>query len=109
MNETKVNTKIGDVASPEEKNPALPPEYVGRIATPHGAQYVDRGAALDHAYMRSNQLSSLLLLMSGEGLTYFRLLNDNAQDSLLWLARQLATETEAMFDIVLADQVGGAA
>jgi hypothetical protein len=108
MNETKVNTNIGDVSSPATKNPALPPEYVGRIDTPHGTQYVDRGAALDHAYMRSKQLSSLLLLMSGEGLDYFSRLNDNARDSLLWLARQLATETEAMFDIVLADEAGGA-
>jgi hypothetical protein len=108
MNETKVNTNIGDVASPATKNPALPTEYVGCIDTPHGAQFVDRGAALDHAYMRSKQLSSLLLLMSGDGLVYFRLLNSNAQDSLLWLARQLATETEAMFDIVLADQEGDA-
>lgn len=105
-NETKVNTSNGDVSSPASKN-VLPPQYVGRIETPHGAQYVDRGAALDHAYMRSKQLSSLLLLMSGEGLDYFSRLNDNARDSLLWLAKQLATETEAMFDIVVADEAGG--
>jgi len=105
MHETKVNTENADVTSSASKN-VLNPQYVGRIDTPHGAQYVDRGAALDHAYMRSKQVSSLLLLMSGEGLPYFRLLNDKAQDSLLWLARQLATETEAMFDIVIADQTG---
>lgn len=109
MNETKVNTNNGDVTSSDAKKALLPPNCVGRIDTPHGAQYVDRGAALDHAYMRSKQLSSLLLLMSGEGLPYFRLINDSAQDSLLWLARQLATETEAMFDIVIADQDGGVA
>lgn len=108
MHNTKVNTNIGDVASPDAKKAVLPLEYVGRIETPHGAQYVDRGAALDHAYMRSKQLSSLLLLMSGEGLNYFSRLNDNSRDSLLWLARQLSTETEAMFDIVIADQDGGA-
>jgi len=104
-NETKVNTSNGDVSSPPSKN-VLPPQYVGWIETPHGAQYVDRGAALDHAYMRSKQLSSLLLLMSGEGLDYFSRLNNNARDSLLWLARQLATETEAMFDIVVSDMEG---
>ena len=103
MNETKVNTNIGDVASPGAKNMALPPEYVGRIATPFGAQCVNKGGALDHAYMRSKQLRSLIQLMSGDGLPYFRLLNETAQDSLLWLA----TETEAMFDIVLADEAGG--
>ncbi|TQK00166.1 hypothetical protein [Herbaspirillum sp. SJZ107] len=107
-NEMKVNTEHCGPTGSEEKNTVLPPQYVGRIGTPHGAQYVDRGAALDHAYMRSKQLSSLLLLMSGEGVPYFRLLNINAQDSLLALARQLATETEAMFDIVIADQDGGA-
>ena len=63
----------------------------------------------DHACMRSKQLSSLLLLMSGEGVEHFSCLNIKAQDSLLWLARQLAVETEAMFDIVLADQDGGVA
>ena len=105
MNETKVNTNNGDVISLGSKK-VLPPQYVGQIETPHGAQYVDRGAALDHAYMRSKQLSSLLLLMSGEGLDYFSRLNNNARDSLLWLARQLATETEAMFDIVVSDMEG---
>lgn len=109
MHETKVNTNIGDVSSPEAKNMALPPEYVGCIDTPFGVQYVNRGDALDHACMRSKQLSSLLLLMSGEGVEHFSCLNIKAQDSLLWLARQLAVETEAMFDIVLADQDGGVA
>ena len=107
MNETKVNTSIGDVSSPAAKNMALPPEYVGRIDTPFGVQYIAHKGALDHAYMRSKQLSSLLLIMSGEGLERFRLLNEGAQDSLLWMARQLAVETEAMFDIVRADEVGG--
>jgi len=107
MNETKVNTKIGDVASPVAKKMALPPEYVGCIDTPFGVQYIARNCALDHAYMRSKQLSSLLLIVSGEGLERFRLLNEGAQDSLLWMARQLAVETEAMFDIVRADEVGG--
>ena len=107
MNETKVNTKIGDVASTVAKKMALPPEYVGCIDTPFGVQYIARNCALDHAYMRSRQLSSLLLLMNGEGLENFRLLNEGAQDSLLWLAHQLSKEAEAMFDMVLADKAGG--
>jgi len=108
-NKTKVNTNIGDVASPEAKKVTLPPEYVGRVKTPFGNQYVTRGSALDHAYMRSAQLSSILLLIGGEGLENFSCISPKAQDSILWLARQLATETGAMFDIVVADLEGGAA
>jgi hypothetical protein len=36
MHETKVNTNIGDVSSPEAKKPVLPPEYAGLIETPVG-------------------------------------------------------------------------
>lgn len=35
MNETKVNTKIGDVASPEEKNTAMPWGGLGPCHQPH--------------------------------------------------------------------------
>jgi hypothetical protein len=108
-NETKVNTNIGDVASPESKKITRPPEYVGRVMTPFGNQYVERGSALDHAIMRSGQLSSLLLLIGGNGIDHFRDIDPKAQESLLWLARQLATETEAMFEVVVADLSGGAA
>jgi len=108
-NETKVNTNIGDVVSPEAKKITLPPEYVGRVMTPFGNQYVERGCAMDHALMRSGQLSSLLLLIDGNGIDHFRAIDPKAQESILWLARQLATETEAMFDLVAADLKGGAA
>jgi hypothetical protein len=101
--------KDSSTVPPRQQNVYLPAEFVGRIETPHGVQHVYRGAALDHAYMRSKQLSSLLLAISGEGLSHFSCLNESARDSLLWLAKQLADETEAMFDIVLADQIGGAA
>lgn len=107
MNETKVNTKIGDVASPELKKILLTLKCIGAIKTPYGAHYINRGDALDHAHMRGKQLTSLLTLMSGEGLANFRLLNEGAQDSLLWLAQQLSKETEAMFDMILADEAGG--
>ena len=107
MNKTKVNTKIGDVASPESKKILLTLKCVGSTKTPFGTQYIERGNALDHAYMRGKQLTSLLTLMSGEGLANFRLLNEGAQGSLLWLAQQLSKETEAMFDMVLADEAGG--
>lgn len=106
-NKTKVNTNNGDVTSPDAKKSLLPPDCVGSIETPFGIQYVNRGDALDHAYMRSAQLASLLALMYGEGLKRFRTLNQDNQDSLMWMAMQLADETEAMFDIVVADTAGG--
>jgi hypothetical protein len=108
-NETQVNTNLGDLPLAEAKKATIPPEYVGRVNTPFGHQYIERGCALDHARMRSGQLSSLLLLMGGEGADNFRDVNATACESILWLARQLATETEAMFDLVAADQKGGAA
>jgi hypothetical protein len=58
--------------------------------------------------MRSKQLTSLLLLMQMTDTGIFRLLAAPAQDSLMWLAHQLASETEAMFDIVVSDEKGGA-
>ena len=108
-NETKVNTNIGDVASPETKKAIIPSEYVGRVITPFGHQYIERGCALDHVRMRSGQLSSLLALIGGNGVDHFRSIDPKAQESILWLARQLATETEAMFEVVVADLSGGAA
>jgi len=108
-NETQVNTTIGDLPSVEAKKVDIPSEYVGRVITPFGHQYIERGCALDHARMCSGQLSSLLLLIGGEGLGNFISINAEAQEHILWLARQLATETKAMFDIVVADQQGGAA
>lgn len=108
-NETQVITNIGDLPSQETKKVTIPPEYVGRVITPFGHQYIERGCAREHARMRSEQLSSLLLLMGGEGADTFRDVSAAAYESLLWLARQLATETEAMFDLVAADLEGGAA
>lgn len=99
--------KDSSTVTPRQQNVDLPPEFIGRIETTHGVQYVNRRDALDHAYMRSKQLSSLLHVISGEGLEYFSCLHESARDSLMWLAKQLADETEATFDIVIADQDGG--
>jgi hypothetical protein len=109
MHETKVNTNIGDVSSPETKDMALPPEYVGRIETPFGVQYVNRGDARDYAYMRSQQLTSLLMLIQGDGRENFLNLGAGHQESLLWLAIQMAGEMEEMIDIVAADVLRGRA
>ena len=105
MNETKVNTNIGGVASPESKKHLLPPDCVGSIQTPFGVQHVNRGDAVDHAYMRSTQLTSLLLLIQGEaeGERYLDTFNKRTQESILWLAVQLAQEMEEMVDIIAED------
>jgi hypothetical protein len=108
-NEMQVNTNIGGLPSPESKKVIIPSEYIGWVMTPFGNQYIERGCALDHARMRSSQLSSLLAIIGGDGVDHFRAIDPKAQESILWLARQLATETEAMFDLVAADLEGGAA
>lgn len=105
MNKTKVNTNIGDVASPESKK-VLTPQYVGWIETPFGDHFIKCGDALDHANMRSAQLASLLSLMRGEGSDRFFGLGRGTQDSLMWMAGQLAEEVETMFDIVISDMEG---
>ena len=105
-NETKVNTNIGDVASPESKKITLPPEYVGWIETPFGDHFIKRGEALDYANIRSAQLASLLLLMSGDGLDRFLTLARGKQDDLMWMVKQLADEIETMVDIVAFDERG---
>jgi hypothetical protein len=107
MHETKVNTNHYDPTTSKEKNTSLSQEFIGRIETPYGIQSINHGDAVDHAQMRADQLSSLLMLMHGDGCARFRSLTPDAQDSLLWMAIQLARESEAMIDIVLADVRGG--
>ena len=99
MNETKVNTNIGDVSSPVTKNT----DFFGCVTTPYGVQYINRGDAVDHAHMRSRQLSSLLLLIQGDSAEGFRGLGLGTQDSLLWMAVQMADELQDLVDIVDAD------
>lgn len=108
MNKTKVNTNIGDAASSESKK-VLPSQYVGWIETPFGDHFIKRGEALDYANIRSAQLASLLLLMSGDGLERFLTLARGKQDDLMWMVKQLADEIETMVDIVAFDARGGRA
>ena len=111
MNETKVNTKNCDVTSPDSKKAFFDKNHVGIISTPYGHQLIEAGGAVDHASMRSCQLGSLLRLMQTEnsGAARFCQLGQRAQDSLLWLAVQLADEVEAMIDIVTIDAKEGRA
>ena len=107
-NETKVNTKNPQSSRLDENN-VVPDatSFVGSFATTYGRTYINRGEAEEHLGMRAKQLSSLLLAIHGEGLPHFQRLPDFDQDSILWLARQLSVEIEAMVDIHRADILGG--
>ncbi len=111
MNETKVNTNIGDVTSVQAKKVVFARDHVGIIDTPYGTQLINRNEAADHAYMRAKQLSALLKLMQTqtEGAERFSELGPRDQDSLLWLGVQLADELYAMVDVVAADKWEGRA
>jgi hypothetical protein len=104
MHEANHNIKTSTMG---EKDASLPSGYAGAIAMPYGLQLVKRGEALDHATMRSSQLSGLLRLIGGIDDPHFGTLSREQQDNLLWLTRQLASETEAMFEIVADDAVRG--
>lgn len=110
-NGTKVNTNIGDVSSPESKKAAVTQDDARAQALAHfeastavsmtyGAFLVEQGGAYDHATMRADQLSSLLLLMRLDDARNFRNISDDRQLSLMWLASQLAAELQAMLPII---------
>jgi len=105
-NKTKVNTNYSAVATSEAKNNIFAAKHIGILTTPYGALMIDSFNAADHAAMRGQQLSSLLRLMQGEGWTRLSSLGPAAQDSLLWLAIQLADEMQDMVDVVAADAQG---
>jgi hypothetical protein len=92
------NPSVGEGAN--EK--VLPPEFVGRVETPYGVQYINRREASDHASMCSVQLTALLM-MKDEGAERFRILSPGHQESLIWMITELSSEIEAMFDIMAAD------
>lgn len=81
----------------------LPPEFVGRIKTPYGVQYINSGEAYDHATMRSTQLSALLMMMQHEGAARFALLSPRLQDSYIWMLTELSAEVEEMINIAADD------
>ncbi len=58
MHETKVNTKIGDVASPDAKKTILPPECVGGIEAQRPP--IRTNPALKHIERASYEFGSLL-------------------------------------------------
>lgn len=102
-NGTKVNTKSAEKTLQAAKSDLFARKHVGVIETPYGAQLINSGDAIDHAYMRGRQLSSLLRLIQGDSSERFRNLLPVNQDSLLWMAVELADEVEAMIDMIVVD------
>lgn len=88
---------------------ALAPEYAGTLLVPYGELKIAKGAAEDHAVMRSKQLSNLILLMMGDSSESFGLLNNDVQNSLFWLAQQLALEVQECIPLVVQEAGGRAA
>lgn len=109
-NEAKVNTNNPRSSRLDGKK-VVPDatEYVGSLDTPYGRIYLGPHRAQDHAAMRSGQLASLLLLIHGDGLQYFQNLEDNSQQNILWLAYQLAAETEESIELIAAEKRGSLA
>lgn len=100
MNETKVNTKNPAASRAGAKKIVVDTtEYDGSFAMTYGRVCIARGESTDHLAMRAGQLSSLLMLIHGEGLDHFQTLVDNDQQNILWLAHQLSTEIEEMVGI----------
>lgn len=56
--------------------------------------------AMEHASMRVDQLSSLLLLLYGEGGETFRTYGEEMQDRVQWLAYSLAEEVRGCFALI---------
>lgn len=98
--------KDSSTVTTRQQKVALPPEYIGRIEAPYGVHYIKRGDAMDHATMRSAQMTALTMMMRGEGAERFRNLSPHYQESLLWMVSELSREMEAMFDIVADDALG---
>ena len=71
------------------------------LSAPYGQLHVDPNRALeDHAAMRADQLSSMLLLIHGDGQENFSSMNENSRQSFLWLAFQLSAEIAEMLPIM---------
>lgn len=79
------------------------------LGAPYGQLHIGPKLDLeDHAGMRANQLSAMLLLIHGKGHEYFSNMNENSRQSYLWLAFQLSAEIEEILPFMTV-RVGAAA
>jgi len=74
------------------------------VSLTNGTFLVEDGGAYDHAHMRADQLSSLLLLMRVDGARGFLQIGNEVQLNLMWLASQLADEVQAMLPLAAKEQ-----
>lgn len=74
------------------------------VSLTNGIFLVEDGGAYDHAQMRADQLSGLLMLMRADGASGFRMIGDDMQLNLMWLASQLADEVQAMLPLAAKEQ-----
>lgn len=111
MHEAKVNTISVELPLTDKNNASrgAVPDYVGAIDVPFGMLCIQRGDALDHAYMRTRQLANLLLLIHVEGSDHFNRLGNGSKDAILGLAWQLADEMESLVPILASDLAGSKA
>jgi hypothetical protein len=74
------------------------------VSLTNGTFLVEDGAAYDQAHMRAGQLSGLLMLLRVDGASGFRVLGDDMQLNLMWLASQLADELQAVLPLAAQEQ-----
>lgn len=74
------------------------------VSLTNGTFLVEDGSAYDQAHMRACQLSGLLMLMRVDGASGFRMVGDEMQHNLMWLASQLADELQAVLPLAAKEQ-----
>jgi hypothetical protein len=79
-------------------------EAIFSLQAPYAEVRVRKYDAYDHTKMRAEQLSGLMLLMTGDGFAIFSRLAEADQGNLLWLVQQLAEEVDAMIPIVSGNE-----
>lgn len=83
------------------KNGAAAAAHACTITVPYGHLQIVKGGVTDHANMRVDQLTAFLLLISGEGHFNFAALQDNDQNSLLWMAHTMAQEVRELLPLMV--------
>lgn len=71
------------------------------MTAPYGTLLIAKGGAVDHLNMRVDQLAAFLRLISGQGQQDFADLDNNDQNSLLWLAASMAQECRDLLPLMV--------
>lgn len=94
------STKDISPSTPRQENHVL-------LKTPYGELRLGEDGVHEHAAMKARELNALLTLISADGRERFTSLNDDLQDSLLWIASQAAHEIDQLIGqiVITAKQV----